>query len=161
MDLRPEPLLGKTVKFIGAVTDMVRDQIHHTFFAPLYLALNKKQPATHHLLSELIENRRPDHNVANAGFIAKRDEYNAGSPRHLSYQHHACAHRALRISCGVDFRAAENTFAAKQLSQELHRVALERQADGLVIREYMLACWHQRQWSVAFCNHVRRFLYVE
>jgi len=74
----PETIFRQPVKFLGTIIKPLRNQVYDTLGAALNFALNQQNTRSHHFPSIVLEYRGPDHDVANAGLVPKRDEDDAG-----------------------------------------------------------------------------------
>ena len=141
--LAGERVIGKPDQIVRAVGEPLRDQMRDFFGAALDIALDQDQARAHHLFAVFLHHLRPHHDIGDAGLVLQRHEHHAfGAARPLPHQHHTGAtHRALVVPV-IDILAGDDALSGKHRTQEFHRMAFERQPDGLVVGNDLLGKRH-------------------
>ena len=139
-------IIGEADQVMRAVEQPLGDQMRHLFRTALDIALDQNEAGAHDLLAEALHHLRPHHDIGDAGFVLERHEDDAlGAAGTLPHQHHAGTTDPAPVLVVTDVLAGHDAFARKHRPQELHRVALQRQPDGLIIGDHLLRQRHQRQ----------------
>ena len=104
------------------------------------------EPGAHHHPAVLLQHLRPDDDIGDAGLVLDGHEDDAlGGARALAHQHHAARRHEPAVAHGTDLLAGRRAALAAERAQELHGMAFERQAQGLIVVHHMLR--HRHFWE--------------
>ena len=124
---------------------MIDDQMGHAL-GRLDLAARQHHPRAHGGRAQAFEHVRPQHQIGHAGLVLEGHETDAlGRAGPLAHQHHASDRDGSAIGpCRIVPRR-QRPGPRQPFAQEADRMALQRQADGLVIAHHLLGRRQDRQ----------------
>ena len=113
---------------------------------PLDAAADQDQPGGHDDGTITLERFRPDHRVGDAGFVLDRHEHDAlGRARPLADENDARDRDEGAVAQLRKVGAGVHAFGRETRTQELHRVGLQREPQGLIVADDMLGERHRWQ----------------